>query len=209
MTESRQLVDTINLAIGEALANMHTTTIAKVTAVNSKTIDCQPVMNRLVDSVSIRLPEFIEVPVIVLQGGGSYLHFPIAVDDYVLLLFTERCFDGWYNGQDFKTPLEYRMHDYSDGVAICGLNNAAGLFTIPSVIQQTGDTNQDGNYTHQGTMIRQGNTTITGDLTLIGNLSVTGNITITSGDITIDGVSFKNHVHGGVQVGGGTTGVPQ
>ena len=176
MSETRQLVDTVNLAIDNALANMHTCTIAKVTFVGSNTISCQPVTNRLVDGISRELPEFTEVPVVVLQGGGSYLHFPIAVDDYVLLMFTERCFDGWYNGQDFQTPLEYRMHDYSDGVAICGLNNASGLFTIPSVIQQTGDTNQDGDYTHQGTMTRVGNTHITGLLTLIGALNQTGDL---------------------------------
>ena len=192
----KQLIDTLNLSIEEALANLHTTTIAKVTGVNGKTINCQPVINRFVNDESIQLPEFIEVPPIVLQGGGSYLQFPIAVGDYCLLIITERCFDSWWNGQDFVKALEYRMHDYSDGVALVGLNNLAGSFDIPDVIQQTGDTNQDGNYTHQGTMHHTGNVTITGDL-------------IVSGDLIVNGISFLSHVHGNVQSGSNTSGGPE
>jgi hypothetical protein len=225
--EQKQLVDTLMIAINEALANLHTATIAKVTAVGTKTISCKPVLNRLVDGVSIELPVFEDVPVVVLQGGGSYQAYPIAVDDYAILFFTERCFDGWWNGQDFKTPLEYRMHDYSDGIALVGINNLAGLFDIPTVIQRTGDINQDGDITHQGDREQTGDVIHTGDKTQTGLFTLTGNmvmsgdggpgtanmtnitINITTGDVIADGISLKNHVHGGVQTGTGTTGVPQ
>ena len=55
---------------------------------------------------------------------------------------------------------------------------------------------------------------ITGDTAISGNLSVTGSISATGdvsagGDVTAGGISLKNHVHGGVQGGSGTTGVPQ
>jgi hypothetical protein len=230
--QKNSIIDTLILAIDEAFSNLHTCTIAKVTVVNAKTINCKPVTNRLVDGVSIELPEFIEVPLLTLQGGGSYLHFPIAVGDYALLFFTERCFDGWYNGNDFKVPLEYRMHDYSDGIALVGINNLAGALDIPTVIQRTGDTNQDGNITHQGNrnqtgdLIHTGNKTQTGDKTQTGLFALTGNMTvqgdggpgtanmtnitinITTGDIIADGVSLKQHTHGGVATGTGSTGVP-
>lgn len=227
MIDNNQVIDTLHQAINESLANLHTCTIAKVTAVNAKTINCKPVTNRLVDGKSIELPDFIEVPIIVLQGGGSYLHFPIAIGDYALLFFTERCFDGWWNGQDFTKPLEYRMHDYSDGIAIVGINNLAGSFTIPSVIQRTGDTNQDGDITHQGDRNQTGDVIHTGDKTQTGLFALTGNMTMTSssgpgsatmtnitinvitGDVIADGISLKNHVHSGVQTGTGTSGVPQ
>lgn len=201
--ESKNIHDIIMLALDQALANLHTCTIAKITAVNAKSVDCKPVLNRLVNGVSVELPVFAEVPPIVLQGGGSYHAFPISVDDYCLLIFTERCFDSWWNGQDFVVPLEYRMHDYSDGFALVGINPLSGAITIPSVIQQTGDTNQDGNYTHTGDRDQ------TGDFGLIGNLTITGgNITITGGDVTADGISLKNHTHPGVQTGSGSTGTP-
>jgi phage baseplate assembly protein gpV len=94
------------------------------------------------------------------------------------------------------------MHDYSDGIAIVGINPQAGALTIPSVIQHTGDTNQDGDYTHQG------DRTQTGDQTIIGNLHVYGNITCT-GDVVAGGISLRNHTHSGVEPGGGNTGGPQ
>lgn len=160
----------MNQAINLALSNLHTVTIAKVTTVNTTTINCRPVTNRLVNGESIALPEFIDVPPIFMQGGSSYTAYPIAVGDYCLLLFTERCFDRWYAGQDYQPPLELRMHDYSDGLALVGLNPLAAALTIPSVIQQTGDTNQDGDYTHTGNMTRVGDLNQTGAATVSGNI---------------------------------------
>lgn len=205
----QQLLDTLMIAVENTLANMHTATIAKVTGVGATTISCRPVINRLVKGVSVALPEFVEVPPLFMQGGGSYTAHPIAVGDYCLLIFTERCFDRWYHGQDFQPPLELRMHDYSDGLAIVGINPLAGAITIPSVIQQTGDTNQDGAYTHQGTMTRTGDTLITGDLTVDGNITCTGNIAAASfSSLTGVQIDVSTHVHGGVTSGTETTGGP-
>lgn len=199
--EHKHLLDTLMLAVDNALANMHTATIAKITAVNTTTINCRPVINRLVLGVSIALPEFIEVPPLFMQGGSSYTAHPIAVGDYCLLVFTERCFDRWYHGQDFQPPLELRMHDYSDGLAIVGLNPLAGAINIPTVIQQTGDTNQDGEYTHQGNMTRVGNLVITGDIICTGSISATE-------DVSAGSVSLSSHVHSGVTTGSNNTGGP-
>lgn len=178
MRESKQLIDTINKAMKQALSNVHTATIAKITKVNAKTIDCQPVINRVVNGASIELPEFIEVPPLFMQGGGSYTAHPIAKGDYCLLVITERCFDRWYHGQDNISPLEFRMHDYSDGIAIVGVNPLLAAITIPAVIQQTGDTNQDGDYTHQGSMTRVGKFDLTGNIIQVGNQNITGGVTI-------------------------------
>jgi len=200
MKEKLRLTDIIADALGEALSNLHTATIAKVTAVQEKTISVQPVINRVVDGKSITLPQFTKVPPLFLQGGGSYTAHPIAVGDYCLLILTERCFDRWYSGSDFQDPAEFRMHDYSDGIAIVGINPQAGALTIPGVIQQTGDTNQDGNYTRQGSLVQ------IGDMTITGNLHVDGEITCT-GDVVAGGISLRNHTHPGDS--GGTTGGAQ
>jgi len=200
MKEKLQLTDIMADAIGEALSNLHTATIAKVTAVQEKTISVQPVINRVVDGKSITLPQFTKVPPLFMQGGGSYTAHPIAVGDYCLLILTERCFDRWYSGSDFQDPAEFRMHDYSDGIAIVGINPQAGALTIPSVIQHTGDTNQDGDYTRQGSLVQ------IGDMTITGNLHVDGEITCT-GDVVAGGISLRNHTHPGDS--GGTTGGPQ
>ena len=225
MKEKLQLTDILNSAIDEALSNLHTATIAKVTAVQAKTISVQPVINRVVDGKSIKLPQFTKVPPLFMQGGGSYTAHPIAVGDYCLLILTERCFDRWYSGSDFQDPAEFRMHDYSDAIAVVGINPLAGALTIPSVIQQTGDANADGDHTHQGDTTQIGNLTITGDIhvngdtTQIGNLTITGNIQVngnitctgnlTVASATIGGIDFSTHTHSGVEPGGGTTGGPQ
>ena len=231
MKEKLRLTDIIADAIGEALSNLHTATIAKVTAVQEKTISVQPVLNRVVDGKSIQLPQFTKVPPLFMQGGGSYTAHPIAVGDYCLLILTERCFDRWYSGSDFQDPAEFRMHDYSDGIAIVGINPTAGALTIPSVIQQTGDANADGDHTHQGDRTQTGNQTIIGDLHVDGNVTVTGNITClgtiaagnytglaggamtasvsieTTADVVASGISLSTHTHPGDS--GGTTGGPQ
>lgn len=136
--ENKQLVDTIALAMANAMADMHTHTIARVTAVGTTTISCRPVINRVIDGVSVELPEFVQVPPIFFNGGASYTAHPIAVGDYCLLLISERCFDNWYAGRDYLTPLEMRMHDYSDGFALVGLKPAAGAITIPTETTSTG-----------------------------------------------------------------------
>ena len=231
MKEKLRLTDIIADAIGEALSNLHTATIAKVTAVQEKTISVQPVINRVIDGRSIQLPQFTKVPPLFMQGGGSYTAHPIAVGDYCLLILTERCFDRWYSGSDFQDPAEFRMHDYSDGIAIVGINPQAGALTIPSVIQQTGDANADGDHTHQGDRTQTGNQTIIGDLHVDGNVTVTGNITClgtiaagnytglaggamtasvsieTTADVVASGISLSTHTHPGDS--GGTTGGPQ
>ena len=227
------LESTILNSIRGAMVDTHTTLIAKITKVNQKTIDCKPVISRLVNNKAVDLPVFIEVPIINFLGGSSSIQMPLAVGDYAVLFVVERCFDEWYSGNDFKPPLEARVHDYSDCIALVGLKNMQGELDIPTVITMLGDTYQEGNYEHLGNRTQTGDYTLTGDFTINGqtikngNLTVNGNITIngtggggtvnasnvtinlTGGDVIADGISLKNHKHGGVQSGGSLTGVAQ
>lgn len=214
MTEKKQLLDIVVSLIDESLANLHTATIAKVTSVNEKTINCKPVISRVVNGEKIQLPEFVDVPPFIMQGGGSYTAYPIAVGDYALLIFTERCYDNWYGGVDNEMPLEYRMHDYSDGFALVGINPLSSAITIPPHIKQVGNTEQIGYYLHDGDRDQQGNFILTGDLTVTGTVTINGNtinngnLTITGGDLSADGTSFKTHTHGGVESGASNTTEP-
>jgi hypothetical protein len=189
------LYDVIKAMIKRELSNLHTVTLARITKVNvnAKTVHCQPVINRVFADKSLPMPEFADVPLITLQGGSSYIHMPVAVGDYCLLFISERCFDRWYKGNDNMPPLSERMFDYSDSFAIVGVNPEAKAIDIPTVIQQTGDTNQDGDYTHQGNTThtgdyeQEGDYTQVGDQTITGNITVTGNLTI-NGNLTVSGV---------------------
>lgn len=214
----RQLVDIIQRAIKDALADTHTATVGRVVAVNETTVDIQPVINAVYNGEDIVLPLFAEVPLINLQGGGSYLHMPVAVGDYALVFFTERSFDRWYAGTDEVRPPELRMHDYSDGFAIVGVNNQAGALQIPDVITMIGDALVQGAHDRQGDTMHTGDYILTGEMIINGNLTVNGNITcsgtltvptiVASSGATIGGIPFGSHTHGGVTTGGGNTGGP-
>jgi len=162
---NRQQLDSLTFvikkAIDEALADTHTATIAKVTKITGATISAKPVFKRVIGDVEVELPEFAEIPIFTLQGGSNYRIMPISVGDTALLIFSERCIDDWYLGSDNKRPREYRMHDYSDAIAIVGLNNATNAITIP-----TGHEKVQGNIEH------------TGDYTLVGD-AIVNNITAT------------------------------
>lgn len=224
--------DLVTQMINQALADTHTSAVAKITAVNGNTINAQPVVARVVDGKEIPLPVFINIPVIVLQGGGSYLAMPVSAGDYCLLIFAERCLDNWYAGSDNVSPLEDRMHDYSDGFALVGVNTGSSLIPIPSVITQIGDAFASGDHKYvgeheyTGDHVYTGDMIVNGDYTINGNLTVTGTISagnfsglgggamtsntdiITTKDVVASGVSLNSHTHGGVETGGGNTGGP-
>lgn len=174
MTDKKvELPDVMNDAIIAALANTHTILIAKVEAVKATTIDVQPVIQRVVDGQAIDLPLFPDVPPIFLQGGSSYDAHPITAGDYCLLLINERCFDRWYAGDDGQPPLEFRMHDYSDGFALVGVNPASMAKTIPTTIERFGDSTVTGAWVHTGSYDLTGPLTVTGSTTTIGNTDST------------------------------------
>lgn len=185
-----ELHDTIGQGVNFALADVHTIVVAKITSVNDTTIGCTPVMNRVVDGESRQLPEFIEVPPIIIQGGGSYIAEPITVGDYCLVLISERCYDAWYAGSDFVSPLEMRMHDYSDGFALCGVNPQASAISIPKVRRlMKADTD------HMGSMYLTGDLEQSGGKTLLEECEVLGQLKYgsleTSGKSGVSG-SFRS-----------------
>ena len=200
---SNDLIDLVNGSLASKLAEIHTVTIAKIVKVNNTTIDVKPVFKRRLEDREVEYPVFTNVPPIFLNGGNNYISFPLTVGDDVLLLVNERCYDNWYEGLDNKVPLEYRFFDYSDSFALVGIQPKSKAISIPT----------DGRTNIKGNTYIEGNHEHLGDLNITGNLTVVGNITITSGDLTVDGISFKQHVHpqnNGNDAGGGVnTGVAQ
>lgn len=220
MTTQDENYEVTNDIIDQALANVHTIVVAKIVAVNATTIDVLPSMARVVEDEVIALPTFADVPPIAIQGGSSRLNMPLAVGDSCLLLISERCFDTWYIGQDGARPLEARMHDYSDGFALVGINPQASAIQIPNLIELMGDALMEGDHEHNGNLVRTGDVIINGDMEINGNLTVTGTIAAgnftglgggaltSTADIISNGISLQTHVHGGVESGGSSTGKP-
>ncbi|OWF68968.1 hypothetical protein N0H69_18630 [Yersinia alsatica] len=185
-----ELHDTIGAGVDFALADVHTIVVAKITAVNDKTISCIPVINRVVKGEGKQLPEFIEVPPVILQGSGSYIAEPIAAGYYCLVLISERCYDEWYAGSDFVSPLEMRMHDYSDGFALCGVNPLSTAISIPKINRM-----MMGNTDHEGDLVLTGNITQQGGITTLESCVVQGQMQydslLTDGQSGVSG-SFRS-----------------
>lgn len=185
-----ELHDTIGAGVDFALADVHTIVVAKITAVNDKTISCIPVINRVVKGEGKQLPEFIEVPPVILQGSGSYIAEPIAAGDYCLVLISERCYDAWYAGSDFVSPLEMRMHDYSDGFALCGVNPLSTAISIPKINRM-----MMGSTDHEGDLVLTGNITQSSGITKLESCVVQGQMQydslLTDGQSGVSG-SFRS-----------------
>lgn len=79
------------------------------------------------------------------------------------------------------------------------------------LVEATADVQIGGNLTVAGTGTIQGALAAQGGLAVTGGAgaSVAGNVAVTGGDVTVDGIGAKTHVHPENNLPGGTTGVPQ
>lgn len=78
----------------------------------------------------ITYPLLVDCPVIILQGGGSYLEFPISSGDYCLVLFNDRDIDTWWSSENIAPPRTGRKHSLSDGFALVGLNPSTSVLDL-------------------------------------------------------------------------------
>ena len=71
-------------------------------------------------------PLLIDVPAIILGGGGFSQRFPIKKGDTCYLLFNDRDLDNWFDSGQVVGVATGRLHSFSDAVAIVGLRSKAG-----------------------------------------------------------------------------------
>ena len=178
------------------------------------------------------MPLCLDVPTYFFSGGGFTITAPIKKGDECFIAFADRCIDSWWQQGGIQPPLEYRIHDLSDGFAFVGFRSLPrGLSNVSTTSLQV--RSDDGttyleiapsgviNLKAPGgfnvtapTMTVNGNVVITDTLNVentgsAGETStITGNLKVVSGDIVADTISLKNHVHTGVQTGSGSTGLP-
>ena len=68
-------------------------------------------------------PLLLDVPIIVVNGGGASLTFPIAPGDTCLVLFNDRDIDNWFASGQTVALKSNRAHALADGIALVGLNS--------------------------------------------------------------------------------------
>lgn len=156
----------------------------------------------------VNMPMLLDCPVVFPGGGGCTLTFPVSAGDECLMIFSSRCIDSWWLLGGVQGQAEFRMHNLSDGFALVGVRSQPRKFTVDtSGVQLRTD---DGlayleidPATHAMTFQTSGSLTINAaSLTINANISSTGTLTNNGKNIS------STHTHGGVQTGGGSTGVP-
>lgn len=87
-------------------------------ATNTATV--QPAIRAVFEDGPVDLPLLVDVPVVCLGGGNFVQTFPIQPDDEVVLIFSERAIDFWWDRGGVQEAAEHRLHDISDAFAIVG-----------------------------------------------------------------------------------------
>ncbi len=180
-----------------------------VTAVDFTKMTCevQPtIQGQVLDetgaSLFVNLPKLVDVPICFPSAGGFLLTLPLKANDEVLIVFSSRCIDSWWQSGGIQKPAEFRLHDLSDGFAIPGPRSVPNVpgGAISSVAAQL--RNDAG--TASVSIGADGSITLlsaTG-VTVDGNLVVTGTIG------GAGGIGLTTHHHTGVTTGSGTSGGP-
>ena len=146
------------------------------------------------DDTQSEYPPLVDCPCLFTRGGGFHLVHPYKAGDKGIVLFSDRCFDGWFQAGQVAPPMDFRVHSMSDAYFIGG---ADCLDDVSPIVGNAMFIGKDDN--SAGVTIKA-----SGDIDLNGvNISPSGIITLP------DGTILNSHVHGNVQSGSSTTGSPQ
>jgi len=188
------------------------------------------IMDENNNATSVQLPLLGDVPICFPRAGGFALTVPLSPGDEVLVVFSSRAIDSWWQSGGIGAPVEARMHSLSDGFAVLAPTsqpkklNAVQTDGIElrneartTYIKLTNDT-----IFIKGNIVHEGDTEQTGDVVQTGNLTQTGNVSLGGGggvtanveaNINFIGTLLSNgknisdsHTHSGVQPGVGNSG---
>lgn len=177
------------------------------------------------------------VPYFRLQGGANGIIIDPQKGDIGVAVFASRDISQVKTTKKQGNPGSHRQYSFADGMYLGGMLNGTPTQYIqfstdgirihsptrvkidaPDVLieAQTVEINASTSTTvTTPTFTVNGNAFINGDTTLAGGVAQTGGGAATfsgsmdvAGDVTAEGTSVHNHVHGGVQPGGGNTGAP-
>ncbi len=195
---------------------------AKVIAYNRATnrAQVQPLIVMVTTSnEQVPRAQIASVPVLQIGGGGFVISVPLKPGDLGWIKANDRDISLFLKNYAQTAPNTQRKHKFSDAVFI------PDSFMKDVIINGEDDENlviqsldgtvrialwEDKIKITAPEIILNASTSVTLDTPLVactGDVTVEGNITA-DGDVLADGVSLHNHTHGGVQTGGGNTGVP-
>lgn len=144
----------------------------------------------------VNLPLLVDCPIVFPGAGGFILTLPIAAGDEVLVVFGSRCIDSWWQSGGVGVPMEFRMHDLSDGFAIPGPRSQPNVVSAISssnaqLRNEAGDIFLE--ISSAGVKIKAATTTIEGNLNVTGDVTAV-NVTGTT-QVTVGVIPLGTHRH--------------
>lgn len=198
-----------------------------------RTVSLQPTIQAQVQNQegawsNVNLPVLPDVPVCFLGAGNYIITVPVKEGDEGVVVFSARCIDAFWQSGGVQPQAESRMHDLSDGMFFpAPLSQAQEIPNVdPDKLQiRTKDGSRyveisDTLIKAKGNVEVEGNLHVTGQITgpnftfggggavvaITGGLEATEDIVAKAG--TPGSVTLSEHLHGGVQPGGGSTTPP-
>ena len=201
--------EALRLAMDGRLSSLWTNLPGVITKVDFAKMTCevQPtIQGEVRDSKGeysfVNLPLLVDCPIVFPSSGGFTLTLPMKVGDEVLVLFSSRCIDSWWQNGGVGVPMEYRMHDLSDGFAIPGPKSSPNVISGISAVNVQLRSDDGETYleiTPAGVVkikattaeIEAATINLTGDA-----INLTGDVIIPVGKtLTIAGINFAVHTH--------------
>ena len=128
--------ESLRMALDSYAAQLWTALPGVVTAVDlgKQTVSVQPAIQGSVSNPdgsvqNVNLPVLVDVPLTWPKAGGFALTFPVKAGDEVLVVFSARCIDLWWQSGGVGVQAEARMHDLSDGFAILAPTSQAKKYS--------------------------------------------------------------------------------
>lgn len=139
-------------------------------------------------------PLLVDCPCVFTRGGGFHVVHPYAEGDSGLVLFSDRCLDGWFESGRAAPPMDYRIHSMSDAYFIGGADHLGNVSPVVSDAMFIGkDDNSAG--------IQIGSD---GTVTIKGTQFIIEPVT-NAAQVNVNGKPVDGHAHGGVASGSSNT----
>lgn len=201
--------ETMRIVLESSQIKLWTALPATVTKVNfaKMTCECQPTIQAVVadqdgNRSTVDMPLLLDVPIVFPSAGGFTITLPLAINDEVLVIFSSRCIDAWWQSGGVQQAMEARMHDLSDGFAIPGPKSLPNVISSISstgaqIRNNSGSTYVEISADGKIKLVTGSEVAITGNLKVSGNITAQGNVTATLGDVKAGplGISLQLHTH--------------
>lgn len=214
MTAKRTLTNLIKTTFREEMKKVGTSIPGHIISFDPETQTAQVQIGILrvdINGERFEPPPLIKCPVIFSGGSQFLIEHQIDPKDECLIIFSQRCIDGWVNSGGIANNPILRYHEFDDAIVIPGVRSQPNKIT---------------NFENNGVRLRNktgdkfiwlkndGTAEITVDtLKVNGNIEHTGDQTSTGTitgqtDVVADTVSLKNHTHNQPNDSGGNTEQP-